>query len=178
MTLQILTIYQVMPEYLDLMLMFGRQSVLEDQRFTAFHEQIDLQGAGVSCASSALGRSGRQYQLCFNLKGVTLKQRSLVDSRQNFFSIRQAAFYHRFDIVEGNAVWVLTKGGLDLKERYKELTDEGKDEARAFQTPKDSFRSSLAVLLLFCTWALEDWKSYIKWMENTVDKDVSQHHNY
>lgn len=173
MLVQILSFHQVMPDYLDHLFIFGRQIDQRDVGFGTFREQMSLRDGRTSHRIDILGRSGRQYQLCYNLKGVTCTHNDLGNLVAKQFSIRQAAVYHRFDVVNGNTVWIVTKGRTDLYERFKELT--GKDarpEDRAFQTPEECFRSSLSAHLLFCHWATEDWREYIKWLEEAIQQEV------
>lgn len=163
-----------MPDYLDHLFIFGRQIDQRDVGFGSFREQMSLRDGRTCHHNAALGRSGRQYQLCYNLKGVTCTYGDLLNLVGKQFSIRQAAVYHRFDVVSGNTVWIVTKGRTDLYERFKELTGKNaRPEDRAFQTPEECFRSSLSAHLLFCHWATEDWREYIKWLEETIQQEVS-----
>ncbi|KAK1849034.1 hypothetical protein CCHR01_08372, partial [Colletotrichum chrysophilum] len=91
----------------------------------------------------------------------------------NEYSIRPAAFYHGFDVEGGNALWIVTKGGLDIQDRFKELT--GKDarpEDKSFGDTQECFRSSLSAHLMFCHWSTEDWRGYIKWLEYVIDMET------
>jgi hypothetical protein len=175
MLLELFTFHQVMPDYLDFISVFGLQSEARDQRFSCFREQKALKSpAGSNNGIDSLGRSGKHYQLCYNLKGVTLTAQDLEDPGKNRWSIRQAAFYHQLDVVGGNTLWIVTKGGLDIQQRFKELTGTGaRPEDKAFETLDECFRSSLSAHLLFCHWSTEDWRGYIKWLEYTIEKDVS-----
>ncbi|CAM1504861.1 Fc.00g024520.m01.CDS01 [Cosmosporella sp. VM-42] len=173
MLTEILTFHQVMPDYLDFLFVFGLQSEPEDLRFSSFREQTSLSKACSSLGIECLARSGRQYQLCYNLKGVTAKYQDEQDRSNNVYSIRQAAFYHRLDIVNGNALWIVSKGGLDIYGRFKELTGkQARPEDKSFGTAEECFRSSLSAHLLFCHWSTEDWRGYIKWLEYIVDKET------
>lgn len=173
MLVEILSFHQVMPDYIDHLLIFGRQLDQRDIGFSSFREQMSLRGSRTSHRNDPLGRSGKQYQLCFNLKGVTCTDDDPSNLVEKHFSIRQAAIYHRFDVVSGNTVWIVTKGRTDLYERFKELTGKNaRPEDRAFQTPEECFRSSLSAHLLFCHWATEDWRAYIKWLEEVIQQEV------
>jgi hypothetical protein len=174
MLTQILTFHQVMPVYLDFMSVFGAQSEPRDLRFSGFREQMTLPDPPRGPVVETLGRSGRQYQLCYNLKSVALKVEDKTDPKFNEWSIRQAAIHHQFDIVEGTALWIVTKGNLDLQERFKELTGkDGRPEDKSFGTLQECFRSSLAAQLLYCHWSTEDWRWYILWLENVIEEEVS-----
>jgi hypothetical protein len=175
MLLELFTFHQVMPDYLDFISVFGLQSEARDLRFSSFREQKNLKLQHGSSGIDNLGRSGKHYQLCYNLKGVAFKFEDPEDHSKNQWSIRQAAFYHQLDVVGGNALWIVTKGGLDIQQRFKELTGNGaRPEDKAFGTPDECFRSSLSAHLLFCHWSTEDWRGYIKWLEYTIEKDASQ----
>lgn len=167
---EILTFHQVMPDILDFLLVYGLQSEPRDLSFSSLREQRCLkQSYGRSCISS-LGRSGRQYQICYNLKGVTAKSE---DPENPGFSIRPAAFYHKFDVVGGNSLLTVVKGGLDVQERLKELTgNNARAEDKSFGHAIECFRSSLSAHLMFCRWSIEDWRAYIKWLEQVVDAET------
>jgi hypothetical protein len=173
MLMQILTFHQVMPAYLDFMYVFGEQSEQPDLRFSGFREQTTLGPSFRRLAIESLGRSGRQFQICYNLKNVDLKKKDPQNFMHDEWSIRQVAIHHQFDIVEGTTLWILTKGSLDLQQRFKELT--GKDarpEDKRFDTPEESFRASLSAHLLWCYWSTDDWRSYLRWLETAVQEEV------
>lgn len=162
-----------MPDYLDHLFIFGRQTDQRDVGFGSFREQMSLRGSSTSHRIAPLGRSGRQYQLCYNLKGVSSPKNANYSLEGKQFSIRHAAVYHRFDVVGGNTVWIVTKGHTDVHERIKELTRrDARPEDRSFNTPEECFRSSLSAHLLFCHWATEDWREYIRWLEEVIQQEV------
>ncbi|KAK4166335.1 hypothetical protein QBC43DRAFT_206382 [Cladorrhinum sp. PSN259] len=165
MLAMILSFHQVMPEYLDFIMLFGNQVTARDMRFSGFRRQEALKKPPPSLVLGDLGRSGQQFELVYNLKGVTK-----VDSDE--WRIRNAAFYHRYDIVTGRTLWIVTKGGLDIYQRYQELTSpHGRPEDMAFGTPEECFASSLSPHVLFFRWSSEDWRGYIRWLEESVEKE-------
>lgn len=176
MLVEVLTFHQVMPDYLEFLFIFGLQSESRDLGFGSFREQTTLKPTSSVAGIDSLGRSGRQYQLCYNLKGVTCKHKDAEDPVKNEYSIRQAAIYHRLDVVNGNTLWMVTKGGLDIQGRFKELTGKNaRPEDKSFGDLDECFRSSLSAHLLFCHWSTEDWRGYIKWLEDVVDREVKGH---
>ncbi|KAF2734141.1 hypothetical protein EJ04DRAFT_603831, partial [Polyplosphaeria fusca] len=167
---QVLSFHQVMPAYLNFVFPFGVQIDPKETRFSGFRERTQMISDPLNSLPPQLGRSGQFYELCYNLRGVSLVN----DDSDNDWSIRQAAIYHRFDIASGNVVWIVTKGGLDLQQRFKHLTgDMGRPEDKSFGNIGECFRSSLAAHLLYCQWATEDWRWYVLWMENLMDAEVS-----
>ncbi|KAK0661222.1 hypothetical protein QBC41DRAFT_330499 [Cercophora samala] len=161
----ILSFHQVMPEYLDFLQSFGLQTAARDLYFSGFRRQIALKKPPTGPDLNALGRSAQQYQIAYNLKGVTEKSATE-------WSIRNAAIYHRYDVNSDRAVWIVTKGGSDLYDSYKELTDSGgRPEDRAFLSADQCFLASLSPHLLFSRWSVHDWRGYLRWLEDKVEKD-------
>jgi hypothetical protein len=172
MLVRIMTYHQVMPNYLDFLAVFGRQSEPRDLRFSGFREQTVLGVSAPGLAVSELGRSGQQFQLCYNLKGVSLVPVSNYTNEKQY-SVRQAAFHHQFDVVEGTALWIITKGDLEIMTRVRAMTSKGgRPEDQAFDTPEKSLKSSLAVHLLCAHWSTEEWRWYIQWLEKVIDEKV------
>ncbi|TRX91143.1 hypothetical protein FHL15_007931 [Xylaria flabelliformis] len=161
---KILSFHQVMPAYLDFVMAFGQQEEPKDLRFSSFKKQVSLAPSVRMPNIPELDRSGQQFQLCYNLKHIARKD------NVGFSNIRQAAFHHQFDVITGKTLWIVTAGRRDLQERYKDLTGEGaKVESKSFKTPIECFRSSLAAHTMFCAWAIENWRWYIKSLENNLE---------
>ncbi|KAI1209586.1 uncharacterized protein F4807DRAFT_97684 [Annulohypoxylon truncatum] len=167
----ILTFHQVMPAFLEFIHVFGQQGEFTDLHFTGFREQVILTNPPKELIIPELGRSGKHYQICFNLKGVSLKSECKEDFMLNEWSIRPAVFHHQFDVSNGNTLWIVIKGNQEIQDRFKALT--GKDaraQDKSFGSVEESFHSSLSAHLLYCHWAMEDWRWYIVWLEKAVDK--------
>lgn len=172
---KVLTYYQVMPVFLDFIFGFGAHWDARELRFGGFCKQVMIDDLPRVPAIHGLGRSGRHFQLCYNLKGVALKRKVPGDLSLHEWSVRQAAFHHQFDIVHGTTLWIVTKGRLDLQQRFKQLTGrDGQHEDKSFGDLCACFRSSLAVHLMFCHWSIEDWRGYIGWLEDVVDSEVGE----
>ncbi|KAK5659027.1 hypothetical protein OQA88_1114 [Cercophora sp. LCS_1] len=161
----IFTYHGVMPAYLDFFDCFGLQSSPRDVRYSGFRKHVVLPRQGVAVPVDSLGRSGCQYQVAYNLKGVSL-------NGTGGWSIRNAAFYHRFDVVSGRAVWIVTKGRKDVCDAYEDLTGEdGRADDTSFATGGKCFVSSLAPHLLFSRWSNDDWRGYMRELEEAVDDE-------
>lgn len=175
---RILTYHQVTPNYLEFLSVFGAQIKARDLRFSGFRHYTSLEKSARILSIPALGRSGRQYQLCYNLKAVACKPTRSTDVLEQQWSIRHGSFHHQFDIVEGTALWIVAQGHLTIKERIVDMTSSrGRPEDRAFSTVQESFKTSLNTHLLFCHWSTEEWRWYIQWLEEVVEREVldSQH---
>lgn len=173
---KILTYHQVMPVYIDFMSVFGEYVQERDLRFSGFREQSFMDENRPGLSIPGLRRSGQQFQLCYNLKCVTLHVGEKKDSGPNEWRIRQAAIHHQFDVLEGTTLWIVTTGSLDLQKRSKELTlrdqvHEGGDVS-SFNTAAKCFLASLETHLVYCHWCTEDWRGCIRWLEQTIEKEV------
>ena len=174
MLVEILTFRQVMPTFLDFLYVFGQRSVPADLQFSGFREQVVLTNPPCDLAQPGLGRNGEHYQMCYNLRGVAIAEENKGDSMQNVWSIRQTVVHHQVDVVSGNTLWIVIKGNLEIQQRFKALTDKNaRAQDKSFGTTEDCFRSSLSAHLMYSHWAMEDWRWYIKWLEEVVDKQVS-----
>lgn len=163
-----------MPDYLDYVFLFGAQSVPQDSRFSSFREQTTLRYWPGRVEDPSLGRSGYQYQLCYNLKGVTLKSKDPVDQKQHQWSIRQAAVHHQFDVKLGTTLWIVIKGGRDILDLFKDHTGpKGRAEDKTFDSLGSCFISSLAIHRMLCGWATHQWRWYNRWLGNVVLDEVS-----
>ena len=173
MLVRIMSYYQVMPSYLEFLLLFGTHRHSREKRFSAFRSECLL---GVQNPElNILGRNGEQFQLCYNLKAVARwTETGQLIPTDSHWSIRQGTVHHQFDVWKGNSLWIITRAGLDIKQRVESMTGKsGRSEDREFQTPKQCLKSSLAVHLLLCHWSSENWRTYFQWLEDTVESEVS-----
>ncbi|CZT53096.1 uncharacterized protein RSE6_14535 [Rhynchosporium secalis] len=171
---RMLTYFQVMPSYIDFISVFavhpGQKIEAVELRFSGFRERVLLSkvARGLQLPSAAL--TGQNFQLCYNLKCVALKYGS--GRREDWlWSPRQAAVHHQFDVGEGTALWIIASARDELQERVSELTgSEGRLDDRTFDSPAESFISGLTVHLMLAQWATEDWRGYIRWLEQVLEK--------
>lgn len=172
MLARILTYYQVMPNFLDFLLLFGGHKHSRDAVFSGFRAESNFSRTVPKI--DALGRSGSSLQLCYNLKGIGRKTEiGQLAPTTSTWSVRQAAVFHQFDIKNGKSLWLLIRAGLDIKQRIENMTGKlGRDEDRQFQTPEQCLRSALAVHLLLCYWSFENWRTYLQWLEGSVSAEV------
>ncbi|KAB2100402.1 hypothetical protein AG0111_0g11465 [Alternaria gaisen] len=169
---QILSYHQIMPVYLDFMLVFGGQSDAKDLRFSGFREQIRLKAPDSGQSAPELARSGKHFQICYNLKGVQHKKEDAENAKLDEWSVRDAAIYHRFDVEYGTALWIVTKGGRDLRDRYADLTTPmSRPDKNMYNDPTSCFRTTLMTHLLYCQWSTENWRWYILYLEGMVEQE-------
>ncbi|KAF2726701.1 hypothetical protein EJ04DRAFT_173320 [Polyplosphaeria fusca] len=201
---RLLTYHQVMPAFIDFIAVFAHPPQQREIGFSGFFDQTVLsykavpgnvaqqQPPAANTAQplaqaprlprgptvSALGRSGRQYQLCYNLKRVALIEGSAKDKySEQEWSVQQSEFHHQFDVDAGTTLWMNAKGRLnskggskDYRDRVLELTggQAGVPNELTFDTTEDCFRSSLTVHLMNCHWATDDWRGYLNHLEVAI----------
>ncbi|OXV12074.1 hypothetical protein Egran_00165 [Elaphomyces granulatus] len=163
---RLLTYHQVMPNFLDFLSVFGVQEKPRDIRFSSFRGQDLTSKFSRALAIWSLGRSGKHYQMCYNLKSVNLIQ-------PGTWSIRQAAIHHQFDSKSGNSLWIFAQGHWDIKDRISVMLGSKKrPEDCDFSSVANCLRSSLAVHLLMCEWSMENWRQYLQHLEDNVEKET------
>lgn len=170
---RILSYHQVPAEYLDYLSLFGERDNPNDLKFGNFEGRCNLRTPPpVDLVADDLGRSGRHYEMCFNLKGTEARDSDAgVPTQLNHWSIRQAAIYHKLDIVSGNAVWMITKATWSLKKVFRDATGDGSGPgARTFDDVNSAYRSSLNAHLLIAKWAGESWWRYLQCVESELEE--------
>lgn len=162
-----------MPSYIDF-LQFDPPKYSLEVLHCGFKMQNQLKYTP-SLAVDYLGRSGHQFQLCYNLRSVGRTDSSHSAPSHDLFSFRPGAFHHQFDIMNGTALWMITRAEPDLRKRIEETTGmAGMGEDTQFETPEQCLKSSLAIHLVLCQWASENWRNYFLWLEGTVEDEVSK----
>jgi hypothetical protein len=182
-----------MAAYVDFMSVFTVEDGRPDQktdpvdlRFTSFREYVVLSPlAKGGLDLPFLGLSGRGYQFCYNLKCITNQDRNanpttyMDVSRSSWtWSPRQAVFHHQFDAEKGTSLWIATAAYTQLQTRVQNLLgSSGQAEDRRFKDVNSSFISSLAVHILLAQWASQDWRGYLRWLEQGIEELVSNAHS-
>lgn len=174
MLLRILTYHQVSAEYLDFLFLFGDREVASDLKFGYFWHRPCFGIPAPGMAIPDLGRSGRHYEMCYNLRGVESTMGSGA-SPLDQWSIRHGAIYHKFDIGLGTTMWIVTKAQLQLKDRIKNATNDNLPIAgtKDFRDAASSFRSSLEIHLLLARWSAENWWSYLQCLESLLTQKIN-----
>ncbi|KAL8698878.1 MAG: hypothetical protein Q9201_006329 [Fulgogasparrea decipioides] len=162
-----------MPGYLEFVSVFGIHNHFREPRFSGFRDQCSFT-KNTKLEVDSLGRSGRQFQLCWNLKapGKWTEVGTLTPGSEKW-SVRQGAFHHQFDVENGTTLWIITKPGLDIKDRIQDVTGKsGNEEDRRFTNPEQCMRSSFAIHLLIGHWATEKWRQYFQWLEDKIEDET------
>lgn len=155
-----------MPRFLDLAFTFGEQQAEKDFHYTAFNAEnfLDNSDAKKYCIPR-LGRSGHEIRHCFNLWSVEESE------APPYWSIRQTAVYHSFDVCTGRTAWINIKGNELMQRRITQaLGSTSQLQPSSLKTTSGSFSASLLTLLIVLEWSGENWKSRI----NDLQKQLSQ----
>lgn len=172
--LRILCYYQVMPHYIDFLLVYGAEEEDRELRFCGFRTKTTFVNPDAGEIIPSLNRSGRRYELCYNLKAVSLKKLNEDRLINVAWKIRQYAVYHRFDLGTGCVLWIIA----DPREKVKKLIGEVMHEDTApedlkFDSMPDAFKSCLDTHLVLTQSTTEEWRWYIQSLEEAVDMLVS-----
>jgi hypothetical protein len=163
-----------MPSYIDFLCVFGSQDEPRDLRFASFREQTLISEPARGPAVEALGRSGRQFQICYNLKAANCTSSANTKVQAKQWSIRQLAIHHQFDVKTGTTLWIVTKGDKEIKNRIEDLTGpDGRPEDTDFSTPEECFKRTLGAHIVYCHWSAEEWRAYVQWLEEYIDRGAS-----
>lgn len=165
MMLWVLSIFQTLPTFLDFIFPFGRQLHAVDFQFSGFRQDNRFEAGFQRQAIPELGRSGRDFQICYNLKTVEPKP-----SQSWPWSCRQTALFHSFDVDNGLASWIVIKANNLIRERLKEVSNHrlGKDSA-LYKSVSKMFDNTLASHMVVVEWAGENWRWYINYFEEQLD---------
>ncbi|KAI3319817.1 hypothetical protein HD806DRAFT_547709 [Xylariaceae sp. AK1471] len=168
--LRILTYHQVMPTYIDLLVVYGAEEEDRELRYNAFRTRTTFINPEPGSVIPELNRSGRQHEICYNLKAVTPKDASKNQFVKNRWKIRQAAVYHRLDLGTGSALWIIADPREAVKRVIGEILPEG-TVPRGFQFDSfpESFSTSLDTHLALAQWASDEWRSHLQSLEETID---------
>ena len=163
------TYFQVMPEFIDFLMPFGRQSRARKFHRSAFRWQTRLRNPrslGYQYSSAGLripvlGWSGQDLQICYNLK-------SMESSSQGDWpwSARDCAVNHTFDLQNTRVTWLMIKGNTLIQDRIRAATlHQSPAELSTFQTHDEAFVSTLTTHLLIFDWAAENWEHFIDFID-------------
>ncbi|KAK1969387.1 hypothetical protein LY78DRAFT_745174 [Colletotrichum sublineola] len=164
MLLRLMTFYQIMPQFSDFLLVYASQHGRDRElRFSGFRTDKVLANPIKGTIIPQLGRSGRRYQICFNLKTVALK-------KYGEWKIRQAVLHHQLDLGQGTQLWIIGDPHATLKDRIAGLFSDRNTYPTSFSTVQEGFKSSLEVHLDFAQWATSEWRWHILYLEGKAEE--------
>lgn len=168
---KLMTYHQVSPNFFEFLYVYGSGGGTDREiRFSSFRTEINLANVEPGLALPELGRSGRRYQICYNIK--TAAHNELVKKQepgQSLWQIRQAAIHHQFDVGSGNQLWIFGDPHADLKHRIAENVSDQSNHKDKFGTISASFQSSLGIHLKAANWSTEGWRQYILCLEKALE---------
>ncbi|KAI0425762.1 hypothetical protein F5Y09DRAFT_88918 [Xylaria sp. FL1042] len=168
--LRILAYHQVMPTYIDFLLVYGAQEEDRELRYNAFRTRTTFVNPEPGSIIPDLNRSGRQHEICYNLKAVAPKDPTKNQFIKSRWRIRQSAVYHRLDLGTGSALWIIADPREAVKRVIGEILPEGLvPKTFHFDTFSESFNSSLDTHLAIAQWASDEWRWHLQSLEETID---------
>lgn len=164
MLLFLLVYHQVDPAFLDHVFAFGDQDEPVDACLSHFHYHDTLTLSMRQPLVVPLGRSGREIRHCFLLRAVERAPEAKWP-----WSMRQMAVYHSFDILNGRTLWITIKGNDMMQKRIMEdTTDLPVLRASVDADVVALFEMSLATLLSYFRWCEENWRWFIRDMDESI----------
>lgn len=139
--------------------------------FSGFRSQVTLINPEPSQVIPDLNRSGRHFDLCYNLKAVAPLPKTGI-GRELKWKIRQTAIYHRFDLGSGTALWMVADPLSAVKDELAEVLAAGEPLPSdfLFGTLPEAFDSSLKTQLIVCQWASREWRWHLQSLEEKIDR--------
>ena len=162
------TYFQVMPQFVELLMLFGEQEHAQDLYCSGFYQHTRLAGLEYGTKADVRNWSGRDMQICYSLKSVEPSP-----SQAHWpWSIRHCAVHHGFDAENIRSTWLIIKGDNLIEQRIKLATSgkEGPMGKPAFETIETAFGAALTTHLILCDWSAENWRWYIKFLEERFEK--------
>ncbi len=170
MMLWILSVFQVMPNFLEFVFPFGEQLYDYDFQFSAFRQDIRLSSGTTRGKYTEVLRSGQDFQMCYNLKSIEQKPKDVWG-----WSARQAAIFHSFDVGTGQANWIIIKANANLRERVGEALRKALyDNPSMYEDLSSKFANTLMYQLVVVDWCAENWRWYIKYFEEQLESSTSR----
>ncbi|KAI1267594.1 hypothetical protein F5Y18DRAFT_415728 [Xylariaceae sp. FL1019] len=170
---RLLTHHQVMPSFLDFVLAFKmRQAPVSH---AVFRRENYLESNVPELNLPERLRSGLQIQHAFSLLSV---ERTNIPDEQNKWPLRQTALYHSFDVVTGQSLFAVLKGGINIASRVKDEVNNHRDlQPLALDSLEGSFIATLQIQLIILEWCSENWAEYVDdFEEKAKEKSVEVKH--
>jgi hypothetical protein len=160
------TYHQVMAAFIDFVFPFGKQDSPQDFHFSGLRHEVHLSPDMKALRLVELGRSGKDFRMCYNLKSVEPSP-----SQPHWpWSIRQSAVYHSFDVGTGRAFWTIIKGNELLNRRIKEATKSlSHGDLSLVRLLSLAFSASLDSHLIIIDWCSESWRWYINYLDEAQE---------
>ncbi|KAI0545156.1 hypothetical protein F4679DRAFT_588779 [Xylaria curta] len=151
--------YQVMPQFLDIVLSFGplrgRAISTAAQRCIFEYEDLSRSDARKFVIRQLVDRSGLEIRYCYNLWSVEKS-----DHGKCPWAIRQAGLYHSVDVPSGSSTWIHVKANNVLRNRIKEAT-----MSANYKADDRHVIEGLATNLVMFEWCKENWHRYLAHLE-------------
>ncbi|KAI0141647.1 hypothetical protein GGR57DRAFT_403673 [Xylariaceae sp. FL1272] len=148
-----------MPSFLDFVFAFKERTTASFYAIFRKENYLDqVRGIPGLCLPDRL-RSGLLIQHAFNLIQV---ERTNIPNEHNKWPLRQAALYHCFDIVTGQALFAVLKGNTAIANRVKDEVNNHRDlQSSRLGTLEGSFIGTLQVQLIVLEWCGQNWAEYV-----------------
>ena len=160
---RILSYYQVMPSFLDLVFSFGKQLRLRDYHLRIFRSEPYRADHTPVLSLPERRRSGRTLQLCYSLRSA---EKISTHSRWQPWSICECVVYHSYDLDSELATWIAIKGTQVIQERINaSINSKEMYGDTSGRTESSYLGTTLKTHLLIAAWSAEQWRGYTDFLE-------------
>ncbi|KAI0150577.1 hypothetical protein GGR57DRAFT_471933 [Xylariaceae sp. FL1272] len=167
----IMNFHQVMAQFLDIVLNFGKTPghiipTASQRCMFYFEDFLDTEEAK-RFSVPQLGRSGLETRHCYNLWAV---ERSQSQEKRAPWEIRQAGIYHSFDMENGKSTWIHVKANDNLEVRIKEASVAFQRRYANCSQLHASFSTTLLTQIIMFEWCSENWCRYLNYWETELER--------
>jgi len=158
---RLLTYHQVTAGVLDQLFSYGFREHEQDFSACGFRGEVRLSPKDKGLVLPELDRSGRSFQICYTLRTM--------EPDGSKWKMRQTSTYHSFDVVSGNAFWLILKADGTMRDRIRTATTgSGARQMPSLDAAAQCLKSAMTLHLMMCDWAGENWRGFIGQMEQKV----------
>ena len=151
----------VTPDFFDYIFTFGHQSHVQEPFFSSFRQRTCLGPSRRALAIPELSRSGSEFEICYNLRSVEQNRAGSTEWRT-----RSCAVHHIFDTKNIRTSWIVIKGNSIIKDLIESATGaNGESCPLLYQTLEGAYSASLAIHLIICHWAVQEWRWYVNHLD-------------
>ncbi|KAK0750804.1 hypothetical protein B0T18DRAFT_57114 [Schizothecium vesticola] len=184
MLLQILTYHHVCPSFLQFISYNGSRPLTSGSDLLFGNLRCLKFFGGPDATVNALGRSGHHYQLVFEIKTVFNPQdwRDAAAAEDEeavwLWPIMKTTVYHRFDVVTGTSLWIITTGDETTTRSAHVGPYDFRSVRNIVEVPDvktetpicKRFTRSLDVMEWLMEWSLSEYSSYIAFLDGELGR--------
>ncbi|KAF2444640.1 hypothetical protein P171DRAFT_359811 [Karstenula rhodostoma CBS 690.94] len=146
----------------------GIHPAYQDAYFSGLDEAHSLSTPQRLQTIPEIGRSGRAVRLYYNMRSVERRVNWVPRDYELGWSVKSIAVYHSFDVESGHSVWLTCDSNPEARDHVKNwISGRGSFELGSLCS---RFLKTLTMHLLICEWSVQNWRWYLKELEDEAQK--------